>query len=200
MVRTASGVGHLVTLPLETGSVVYCYDGDGRIVSTKDVTFTPRDTWMVDTLPIKVHALHGAIYVATGGHLVQLGRVSDTYDLDFQQPINSLTGTAPHTLPRLALTFPEGGVVVWPQPFDLDKQQRFAIDLRHPVACFTRAGSLVATSRPVCEVYDTNDEQVELIASLRIPDRTPLTVMPAGQPNDFAVMTEDGEMQVYRIE
>ena len=58
----------------------------------------------------------------------------------------------------------------------------------------------MAASRPVCEVYDTNDERVELIASLRIPGQTPLSAMPAEQPNDFAIWTEDGEMRVYRVE
>lgn len=103
------------------------------------------------------------------------------------------------TRPRLALTFPEGGIVLWPQLFDLSNQQQFAMDLVRPVACFTRAGSLVAASASVCEVYDTNDERVELIATTRQSDR-PLAVMPAGHPSDFAICTEDGEVRVYRVE
>jgi tetratricopeptide (TPR) repeat protein len=194
LVRNPSGVSYLAAHQPDGGLVVHTYSDAGALLATQDLQ--PDDAWKLTPSSVFLHARSDSVYLATGSVLLRLD-ARTAWDLP--SPITSLIGTAAHTRVRLAITCGEGGLVVWPEGYELDIQRPFGKDLFDPVACFTKNGALVAVSKSACEVYDTNDEQVSVISSMDGPFATPVAVTPAGRPDEFAILTTGGTVRVYRI-
>jgi tetratricopeptide (TPR) repeat protein len=104
------------------------------------------------------------------------------------------------TASRAAVTFEDGGAVVWP---DWGRVVPFAQGLVDPVAAFTRTGELVALSQRGGEgrVYHGSSAQPGAFTRTGSFDcaahAPPLAVLAAGTGSEFGVVFTDGLVQVF---
>ena len=98
----------------------------------------------------------------------------------------------------MAATFERGGEVLW-DDFEKESLHPFASDMPEPIACFNRAGYLIAACEGGCEVYSTQDRWVRLIADAKLSGARPVAVLSGPRTDQFGIVTPDGEILVYEI-
>jgi hypothetical protein len=137
-------------------------------------------------------------YIGLGDRLVIVLRDGSTEIVDMPESIRGLTCSALHTRRRVAVTFEEGGRVLWDEP-PQRHAECFAMSLASPVAAFTQFGWLIAAAADECEIYSTNDRGIRLAAVCKWPQSEPVAVLDSGLANEFAVCFADGRMRTYRL-
>lgn len=145
-----------------------------------------------------LHARNNKVYLGVGNRVMVLGRSQPSDYVDITHPVLSLVGSAPHTRTRVAATFECGGEVFW-DDFEETSLQPFASGMPEPIACFNRAGYLVAACEGGCEVYSTQDRQVRLVADTKLSGPRPVAVLSGPNTGQFGIVTPNGEIRVYEV-
>ena len=94
-----------------------CIDRQGVVLSSQELSIpTYQEAAAILQRPLTpalIHAREEAVYVALANRLHCQSR-TDTHSHSFDDEIQSIVGTAPHTRPRLVILFEQGGMVMWP--------------------------------------------------------------------------------------
>ncbi|HKB37114.1 MAG TPA: hypothetical protein VKD72_11715, partial [Gemmataceae bacterium] len=151
-------------------------------------------------LPVPIHARDERVHIGLGTRLVIYSMATREPEIvDVGEVITSLSGSAPGTRARLAVTFEQGGILYWENFYHSGLGETFASGMVNPVAGFTGGGDLVAAGESGCEVYSTQDRHVRLKAELIGLRARPLAVLPLPRPDQFALFFVDGELAVYQV-
>ena len=142
-----------------------------------------------------LHAREKRVYLGLGNQVMILGQEEP---MELRGTIHSLVGSAPYTRPRLAATFEDGGEVFW-DDFEKTAVHPFASGMTNPIACFNRAGYLIAASEGACEVYSTKHRRVRLVADTQMSGPCPIAVIWGPKSDQFGLVCPDGEIRVYEI-
>ncbi|HYF50596.1 MAG TPA: hypothetical protein VEJ63_14385 [Planctomycetota bacterium] len=108
----------------------------------------------------------------------------------------ALAISAPFTRLRIAVSLENGGVLFWPQE---NKQEKFAVGLTRPAIGFTRGGELIAATKEEIRIYQTESARLQIIATTAGPGHQPVSVLPATRIDEYALILENGDVQVFRI-
>jgi tetratricopeptide (TPR) repeat protein len=110
----------------------------------------------------------------------------------------SLLGSAPH-LPLCAVTRLQQGVALhWFDDLE-ENVSTFCADLASPLACFTASGTLVLLSENegrICEVGREGKGE----SPFSWPGEKPHALVRAQNSNEFAVFTQAGKVQLFRVQ
>ena len=150
-------------------------------------------------IPIPLHARFETLYIGWYNLLLIYKKSQPVKTVEFAQPIMSLSGSAPFTLPRIVLSFPNGGSVLW-DDFEGEHPVPFGEDLSNPLTCITRHGHLIAVSGEMIEVYDTRGKTVRYESQRSRGISKPIAVLPSARDNQFSIVSENGEIDVYDLD
>ena len=145
-----------------------------------------------------MHARNSKVYLGLDNRVITFDPSPSEEILELRYAVRSLVGSAPHTRPRIAATFEEGGEVFW-DDFEKTTIQPFATGMANPIACFNRGGYLIAACADGCEVYATQDRKVRLVADTEWPEPRPVAVLSGPRTDQFGIVTPGGEIRIYEI-
>jgi tetratricopeptide (TPR) repeat protein len=150
-----------------------------------------------DAIPFAVRG--DDCYIALGRCLNMLRGGKLVHSVELPGVIHSLAVSPPHTRTRIIAGLEQGGVVWWTDELR-DKPTWFDRDLPAPIVCLNRGGLLVAASSERIEVYHTWGGQTPLRATIPLPlGDPPIAVLTPPNPDQFAIVTGLGRVQVYEV-
>lgn len=149
-------------------------------------------------LPIPMQVRESTFYIGLGECLVIVNRDGRVETIEMPQPIRRFACSALHTRRRVALTFGNGGRLLWDDVLER-YEEPFGPSLAFPVAGFTKLGWLIVAASDMCQIYSTNNRQLRLEASCPMPNLVPVAILDTGTANEFAVCFAEGTIRTYRI-
>ena len=167
--------------------VLSCYGPGGRLVDSAGFDLPARYWETLARTGVLLLPHESGPWLAVGPALFRFADGSINLVQELSHPILSLSGSPPHTPPRIAVTLTEGGRIYWPGK--AEDFERFAEGLIDPVATITNDGSLIAVTRGQGQVYQPRDGRHVLRFTFEGPAEQPLAVMQAQDVGQFAVVT-----------
>lgn len=189
------------TWMLETrreGFVLAALGPDGELIGTELLGVEPEFDELGSWLPPALHARGDNVYVGVGRELLTFNRLSRASSLELPHPVVGIAGSAPNTRARIAVSLSRGGLVFW-DDFEGGPPMRFAGDLTAPTIGFNRGGLLIAADDRCWEVYRTRNRKLRLAARLENPPFRPLAILAAPRPDQFGLLSAEGEFQVCAV-
>jgi tetratricopeptide (TPR) repeat protein len=176
-----------------SGLILHAHDASGRLVHSRDLGL-PAVPEACDT-PTALVARRGTACVLYGDELI-VRASGDLRRFPLHRRPTDMRVSNPHVVPRVAITFDEGGLVVWPET---GNSVRFGEGLLDPVACFTGGGELVVVGRGRGMTLRVDPDGVKNVRTFDHPGDPPLAITPAGDGNTFAMFLPDGLVRVMRL-
>lgn len=174
--------------------VLLARGSQGEPISTHTLCDAPP--FELKVLPAPLHACDDKVFAAVGNQLFQF-RNDKTEDVwSFGQTITSLTGSAPGTVSRIAVTFPSAGLVIWDEH---GHTETLGNHLDYPIACFTRDGCLIVAAGRTCEIYSTQNRRLRLMTEIPNLPSKPIAILPHPKNDHFGLAFADGKIGVYRV-
>ena len=178
----------------------------GQTLSTEVIPDATWPHWFVwdeehadpDCFRGALHARTNRVYLGLGSRIMILDRSKTPEFMELSRPIHQLVGSAPHTRPRIAATFQRGGEVFW-DDFEPANASPFATEMERPLACFNRAGYLIAACEGCCQVYSTQDRRLQWKAEVSLSGPRPIAILGSPRNDQFGLFTPKGEILVYEI-
>jgi hypothetical protein len=118
--------------------------------------------------------------------------------IKLHSPVRAITGSPPHTKPRIIFACEEGGCVLWGEDAE-SSQWTFARDMPSPVVGLNRGGYLIAASAEKLQVYRTSQTPLPYVGETRCRGVEPVAVLAHEQLNRFGVLSADGRVAVYEV-
>lgn len=180
--------------------VITQYDPDGNLVGTDplQVEYDEYD----DELPNQ-RVLKPAYFQRSSWHYIGqdcfvsvVGPERGTIKL--HSPVRAITGSPPHTKPRIIFACEEGGCVLWGESAE-SSQRTFAQDMPTPVVALNRGGYLIAANAEKLQVYRTSQIPLPYVGETRCRGVEPVAVLAHEQLNRFGVLSADGRVEVYEV-
>ena len=155
------------------------------------------ETSFIYPLPMVMRC--GKIYIAMGSRLVIINVQQKLRFEEYHRQITSMITSAPNTPLRIALTFDQGGILLWNNSGEVTSCS-FAYDMDNLVVCFNRKGYLFVAGSGRCEVYKTEHSKLEIIANFPLQSAgNPIAIMASHDQNQFGLFNADGELSVFQI-
>ncbi len=201
-VTTAHGINWLLETRASHPTLV-AVGPSGQQISTQFMpSFEPSvdDDPTPGVIPVPMHARGERVYVGILNKLLVFEKGLWNCVARFPEQIESLAGPVPNTRSRIAVTFARGGEVFWGGiEIKGAVSTPFANEMLHPVAGFNRGGFLIAASPGRCEIYSTHGRQVRFEADLDGTTASPIAVLAAPRSDQFAIVSETGEIDIYEL-
>lgn len=147
-------------------------------------------------------ALRGErLFIGMGDLIHVCARQGRTWSLGMPRELKGLVTSSPHTRLRLAVSFDEGGIILWGDT-ETAPRTPFAAGLPAPRVCLLPAGLLVAAAPGVVEVYDIRDGRATRIAVREERGLDPAAVAPRGGASGsaaFAILDAGGTLRCYDV-
>jgi tetratricopeptide (TPR) repeat protein len=162
-------------------------------------------TWRLDprafeqTHAIETLFVSGQLICGIGSRLCIFNRDGWQRTIELPGNIGRLTAFRPWTRQRIVASLEDGGVIVWPDPPGAH-EVRFGEGLGNPYTCLTHGGLLAAAADGVLEVYDSRDGKLTLLSIKAEPSFHPRGLVATDQPEQFAMLMEDGTVLVQSLE
>jgi hypothetical protein len=200
----------LLTLPEPGVAQIAPYDKGQRLQGLRTMTFFAaaldepgeddtafeEDDFEQIVRPLPFFARELSLYLAVGKRLFsQRGK---QVSAGFGSPIRAITGSAPHTRPRIVLACEQGGYVLWGHSAE-SPATRFSQDMHRPVVGLTPGGWLVAATRGELEVFGTHDGRLSFFGRTSDFSHDPVAILPMTAANCFAVLSEVGQVTIYEV-
>jgi tetratricopeptide (TPR) repeat protein len=181
----------------EQNLVLECRHKDGRVIMNAELDGVHPD--LGDTYRhVSLLVQREMVWVAINRKLFLHRPGKSLRQWEAESDVLSLHGSAPH-LPLCAVTRLQQGVALhW---FDALEEEvsTLCADLASPLACFTASGTLVLLSENegrICEVG--RDGKGE--SPFSWPGEKPHALVRAQNANEFAVFTQAGKVQLFRVQ
>jgi len=173
--------------------VLYGWGPNGQLISTEHVDGLASS----DPSPC-LHARGTSIFVGVGDQLSIYQQRHQVRTVETSGVIRGLSGTAPNSRARVAVSLDQGVQVFWLDNMPNPMSSVLADDLAAPLTCFTRGGHLIAASETQCEVYFTQQRRLRFATSLPRNSR-PLAVLPTATADRFAICGTGGMVELYQM-
>ncbi len=178
------------------GLVLYAYSPTGTLAASR--VFPVPAGWRPPVVPLPIHARAESVYLAIGEQLVKVHHDYRVERIELPDTIVALTGSQPHSTPRLAAAL-EHGASAYFDDGPRGHIVRFGDDLGRPSVAFTSGGWLVAAGAEQIDVYRAGERRIVLEHSLAQPRLNAWAVLATDDANHFAVCTSAGRIRAYRI-
>jgi hypothetical protein len=109
-----------------------------------------------------------------------------------------MAASSEYSRSRLALGFDEGAQLVW-DPKRTQEIMPFASDMIAPRVAINRGGYVIAAADKSVEVYDSKEGKLVFVAKFDKLPAAPISVMSAPQPNQFAILAQNGDLLVFEV-
>lgn len=153
-------------------------------------------------VPVPMAARGGHVFVALGNRLLHVFNQARCRPTELLMDARDLVLSPPFAPAGLAVvaTYSTGASVFWPGPDgDLAAPQHIADGRPTPLACFTRSGHMILLSREEGLVLEGPPGRMLVIATFPVAGDPPVALMPADKKNEFAVLSSDGSLRVFKI-
>lgn len=135
-------------------------------------------------------------YVAMDRLVTIVGPKCGTITLPFK--VKSITGSPPHTKPRIIFACEQGGTVLFGESA-ASMQTVFAQDLMSPVVGLNRGDYLIAATSHRVQVYRTSSESLPYVGETSCRGVEPIAILAHEQLNRFAILSADGRISCYDV-
>ena len=112
--------------------------------------------------------------------------------------VRAITGSPPHTRPRIVFACEQGGAVLWGESAD-SSQTIFAHDMSSPIVGLNRGGYLIAANAERLQVYRTSNTPMPYLGEISCRGVEPIAVLAHERTDRFGVLSADGRVAVYEI-
>jgi len=134
--------------------------------------------------------------IALGNQLVLTNSAGGITRLELPGQVDRLVATLPHTRAGLAILLGHGAVMHWigsPGLIELDR------DIAAPHAAFVPGGPLVLSSDARLLLLDVDGRGVQKVTRVELAAPRPIAVSTTSCPGQFAILSAQGEMSIYRV-
>jgi hypothetical protein len=178
-------------------AVLSCYDKQGRLQTTIDVTealllASTRD----DKSRLCLAAVGNGAAIAMGNRLVYTRGNGETTHMDLPDQVVGLYGTEPNTRHGVAIMMRQEAAIHWLGSPGLIQLAR---DLNEPICAFIPGGPLVLISQSTVHLIEVDSRGVQKTARFEVVGGRPIGACPTSSPGKFGILTSEGEMTVYRL-
>ncbi|HZN36653.1 MAG TPA: hypothetical protein VFB80_22645 [Pirellulaceae bacterium] len=135
-------------------------------------------------------------YLGIGPRLIHK-RIRQTM-CELPSPIVSITGSAPHTRPRIVVGCEAGGAILWGDTADAP-HTTFATDLVEPAVGLNRGGWLAAATEDSVGVFTTEGGKLRFVSDSDGPQARPLAVLSTNDHQRFAIVTATGKVMIFEV-
>ncbi|HEY2841925.1 MAG TPA: hypothetical protein VGJ26_22390, partial [Pirellulales bacterium] len=189
---------HGVTWLLEDsidGPTLRALDRHGNLWTTTSLAEREFDPWQV-----RMHARSDSVFIAASNFL-QLCNANGKWDspVDLESPIFSLAGAAQHARFRIAVGLRQGAAIWW-DSITRDSLTILSSDLEQTVVEFNLAGHLIVAGPMSAEIFATGEGRAELIGKCSGWRARPIAVLRSAAAHEFAIVTADGKILIYRVD
>lgn len=167
-------------IPIEAAASADGYD------STRGETTEPSDR----ATPIL--ARHNGCYFAIGNILVFADDQFGLQDFRMHDDITGLSGSIPPSMDTIAITFAQGGKVLWSAT---GQERWFGSSLINPTVTFTRNDKLVAADARRIEIYDATSGSLGPESQFDSPG-TPIALFPV-RISEFCILESSGRWSIF---
>jgi len=179
-------------------AVLSCYDKEGRLLRTLDVTRTLLEK--AERNPqtrLCLASLQRTVVVALGNRLVFVEGSRQMHGRDLPGQVTGLAPALPHTRQGVAVMLDRGAVLAWSgddECHDLDQ------DLPSPRGAFVPGSELVLVSGHQGRVFQLDDPAGIKSKSFKHASGGPMVgVCATGVRGQFAVLSRTGKMTMYGV-
>ena len=149
-------------------------------------------------IPIPCLERRNKLYFALGSQLGTLDSEGVQFE-EFHRPIKSMVASTPNTQIRIALSFDQGGTVIW-YGYGPKTTCSFGEGLDDPIACFNRKGNLIVSGSGTLEVYKTQQQKLELIKSSTVNSSDPVSILASNLADQIGLLDPSGKISVFQID
>lgn len=182
-IRVCDGYGHGV--PVLTRKLDWRVEDFGRIV--KHTAITVRESG--------AYVSHGRLLYAIRWFGPSATAVMEQESFELPAPITQITGTVPHTVPRLAALWADGARLFDLKPREAVRPRPLELGLSDPVGVFLRDGRLILWTRTAgggeFVPLSISDDSYK-VGSRGTVAFCPVAMIPTNRPNEFACCTPQG--------
>lgn len=145
--------------------------------------------------PIPCLERRNKLFFALGPHLGIIDSQGAHIE-EFHRPIQSMAASYPNTQIRIAVSFDQGGNVIW-DGLDSNSICSFGDGIDHPYAAFQRNGNLIVAGKNDIEIYMTQRRRLELSKRLALPEPETVALLTENQGSLFALLSRSGQLSIY---
>ncbi|XAM01604.1 hypothetical protein OT109_09440 [Phycisphaeraceae bacterium D3-23] len=186
--------------------VLNAYNNEGALIQSINVALSPQAILSFSDMPdeplIGLHARREEVILAIGRVVLRFANGKQVDEEIMGGPIVQIAGAAAFARSRYALAHITGVTVVWNHA-GTHHAQRALQDVDGPIIAFTNnAGLLVAADADSCRILSTHSGKLSAIDRIIWPGRhqsRPVSVVPLGRGDDFAVLFADGTLRWYAV-
>jgi hypothetical protein len=193
------GEGVVWTIHVAAGrAILSSYDKvHGHLHRTADLTTELLDgASRTQETRLSLTAVGQGVAVALGNRVVVTQSGGEFLRVDLRGQALGLVATLPHTRPGIAVMLHQGAVMYWvgneSWSDELDR------DISSPIGAFIPNGPLVLASGSQLVLLETDSRGVHSVVRTDCPGQRIVGVTPAANAGDFAVLSENGHMTIYR--
>jgi tetratricopeptide (TPR) repeat protein len=187
------------TVHLATGrAVLACYDKvRGELQQTTDITEDLLDgAERNEDTRLSLAVLDQGVAIALGNRLVMSNKAGERTRVELPGQAVRLVPTIPNTRQGVAVMLNHGAVMHWVGSQNYSELDR---DLPFPLGAFVPGGPLVLAAAFRLVLLELDSRGVHQVARLELAGQRIVAVSAAGNPGEFAVLGEQGEMTLYRM-
>ncbi len=179
-------------------AVLSGYDkGRGQLMQTRDVTDDLlKEATRTEDTHLSVVALDHGVAIALGNRLIMTRTDGNLTRVELPGQVIRMVATVPNTKQGVAVLLHDRAVMCWAGTDDCMDLER---DLVSPIAAFVPGGPLVLASGSRIVLLDMDSRGVQRVTRMTLDGERIMGVSGNGNPGEFAVLRERGEMAVYRM-
>lgn len=182
-IRVCDGYGHGV--PVLTRKLEWRVEDFGRLV--RHTAISVRESG--------AYVSHGRLLYAIRWFGPNATAAMEQESFELPAPITQITGTVPHTVPRLAALWADGARLFDLKPRQPIHSRPLELGLSDPMGVFLRDGRLVLWTRTIgggeFVALSISDESYKVGSRGTVPF-CPVAMIPTNRPNEFACCTPQG--------
>ncbi|WP_232107471.1 hypothetical protein [Gimesia alba] len=171
------------------------YNQQGYLIASHTIPILEDLTLQI---PIPCLERRNKLYFALGNQLGILDSQEAHFE-EFHRPIKSMVASTPNTQVRIALSFDQGGTVIW-SGYGPNTTCSFGEGLDDPIACFNRKGNLIVSGSGTLEIYKTQQQKLEMIKSSTLNSPDPIAVLASNHADQIGLLDQSGNISVYQCD
>jgi hypothetical protein len=178
-------------------AVLSCYGKTGNLFSSTDVSDgLLNNATRTQATQLTIAANRFGPALALGDRLFLPYRVTaDQFHLPAQA--TKLVSTLPHTREAFVILMEHGAALHWHNSKELTELDR---DMLWRDAAWTRSGKLILLGDDDLQALDVDSRGVHVVQRKNLSERGNKAVVSGGEPHEFAVLSENGQISIFKTE